>query len=59
MGDVMKLHEEILNVLIKKSVEKYEYINPNFLSGINTLLWDYYNCEDDGVNEWISDMFGA
>jgi hypothetical protein len=53
------LHEDIMELLKKKSKEPYEYINPNFLIGIEGLLCDYYECEDDDVERWIQEMFGA
>jgi len=54
-----KLHDEILELMKQKSTEEYEYINPNFLSGITTLIYDYYQLEDDEVNNWVDGMWSA
>lgn len=56
---VLPLHEEILALLKKRSTMEHEYINPNFLGIINVAVYDYYKIEDDKVDEWIEDMFGA
>lgn len=55
----LKLHEEILVLLKKRATMEHEYINPNFLGIINAALYDYYKIEDDTVDKWIEDMFGA
>ena len=55
----MKLHEEIMDCLKRRSKAEYEYINPHFLLKIEEALCAYYECEDDGVEEWIRDMFSA
>lgn len=54
-----KLHEDILTLLKEKSYDKYEYINPHFLQTITSALYDYYKIEDEEVDEWVCDMFGA
>lgn len=55
----MELHEEILELLKKRSKGKHEYINPHFMSNITNTIYDYYGVEDDEVDQWILDMFGA
>jgi hypothetical protein len=56
---VMPLHDEILALLKKRMKMKYEYINPNFLTAITMALSDYYECEDNDIDDWIQDMYGA
>lgn len=51
--------EKLLNVLIEEAENNNTYVNPNFLSDINKLIYDYSELEDDKVDEWISDMWGA
>jgi hypothetical protein len=58
-GGVMPLHNEILALLKKRMNMKYEYINPNFLTAITMALSDYYECEDNDIDDWIQDMYGA
>lgn len=55
----MKLHEEIMALLKKRVEMEHEYINPNFLQEITAALEDHYNLEDDAVDVWVTEMFGA
>jgi len=55
----LNLPFEILNLLKQKSKENHEYINPNFLVDVSTALYNYYDLEDNDVDKWIQDMFGA
>ena len=55
----MNLAEEILRILKQKSEQEFEYINPHFLQEITSSIYDYYNIEDEAVDQWIIDMFGA
>lgn len=53
------IQDEILDILVKHSKDPYSgYIDPNFLNGLNTLLYEYFQLENDDVDVWISDMFG-
>jgi hypothetical protein len=54
----MKLQEEIMDCLKRKSKEDHGYINPNFLIGITGLLEDYFQLEDDDVDRWVQDCYG-
>ena len=56
MTDENKLHYKILKVLKEESKSNGEYINPNFLYEISSLLWGYYGITDKDVNQWINDM---
>lgn len=53
------LHEEILDLLIKRSKMEHEYINPNFLQEINEALDIYFEIEDNDVDKWIRNMWGC
>ena len=54
-----KLHEDILELLKQRAITEPDgYINPNFLVIISQAIYDYYNYEDDIVDEWIRDMWG-
>lgn len=55
----MPLHEGIMALLKSESKGEHDYINPNFLIGIEQLLEAYYQLEDDDVHQWAVDMFGA
>lgn len=55
----MALHEQILDLLRQKSKAEFEYINPHFLLAITEAIESYYGSEDDDVDQWIQDMFGA
>lgn len=55
----MELHEEILELLRKRMSGEHEYINPHFMQKITSAIYDYYEVEDDEVDQWILDMFGA
>ncbi len=58
----MELHEEILELFRKRMVSEatsFEYINPHFMQEIVTSIYDYYEVDDDEVDQWILDMFGA
>lgn len=57
--DTVTLPQQILNLLHDKSQSTHEYINPNFLSELSTLLFDYYRIENEEVDKWIEDMYGA
>lgn len=49
--------EEIMALLRTKAEAEWEYFNPHFLSDLNTLIYQYYNVEDEVVEQWICDMF--
>jgi len=53
------LHVGIMELLKSKAKAEFEYINPNFILGITELLESYYQLEDDDVDQWAQDMFGA
>jgi len=53
------LPEEILDLFKKRMKMEYEYINPHFMQEIMKPLWVYYKLEDDDVDSWILEMFGA
>lgn len=53
------LPKEIMELLIKKSKEQHDYVNPNFLQGISELLEGYYQMENDDVDKWIYDMWSC
>ena len=53
------LENEILELLKKRANMPHEYINPNFLSAITELLHNYYNLEDEKVDQWIQNMWSA
>lgn len=48
--------DDLLKALRTHLVDREYYINPNFLQGINTLIWDHYQKEDDEVDSKIQDM---
>lgn len=54
----MSIENEIMDVLRKYSEKDDEYINPNFLTAINEELKNYFNLEDERVDDWIISMFG-
>jgi len=56
-----ELGDKIMDLLIEASKEEsgFEYINPHFLTTINMALYDYCGLENDDVDEFIRDMFGA
>ena len=56
---LMSMGQEIIDLLKEKSQQEYEYINPHFLQAITSSIYDYYNIEDDEVDEWVIGMFGA
>ncbi len=53
------LPEKILELLKEQSQKEHTYINPNFLQIMNSALYDYYDLEDEDVDQWINDMWGA
>lgn len=55
----MELHEEILELLRKRMEGEHKCINPHFMQKLTAALYDYYEVEDDEVDQWILDMFGA
>ena len=55
----MTIEQDLMDVLKKYSKKEFTYINPNFLQGIEALLWDYFELEDDEVDEWITGMWSA
>lgn len=57
--DNFDLPKAILELMRQKSQQKHEYINPNFLSDLSGLLWEYFEIENDDVDKWIKDMYGA
>ena len=57
--DNKELHEEILDLIRKRVGEDEEYINPHFMQDITTAIYNYYEVEDDKVDDWIIEMFGA
>lgn len=63
MEDTKKpLHEEIMALMLERAKvgnNINEYINPNFLCEIVNSLYVYYELENDEVDEWISNMWGA
>lgn len=52
------LARDILDILKKYAKEDHLYANPHFLINIIEALYDYYEIEDDNVDEWAQDMFG-
>lgn len=44
--------------LMKEFSTKDVYINPHLLVEISGLLYEFYELEDDGVDQWINEMFG-
>ena len=52
----LSIAEEIMEILKRKS-KTDEYINPNFLTDINSKLFNYYQIEDEEVDKWIQDMW--
>lgn len=64
MSDNKTLAKDIVTLMkdyAKKSNTKggFQYINPNFLSGLSNLLYEYYQIEDDEIDEWITNMWSA
>ncbi len=55
----MSIAEELLAVLKKHADVEWEYHNPDFLSRITDTIERYYALEDDRVDEWIQEMWGA
>lgn len=55
----MKLQNDIMEVLKKYAKAEHQYINPNFLVEITNALSDYYDVEDDEVDEWVMNMFSC
>jgi len=53
----LNLAKEIMKLLIKKQKEPYDYVNPYFLEDISKLLEEYYQIENDDVEEWINNMW--
>jgi hypothetical protein len=53
------LAEEILDLLKERALAEHEYINPHFLQQIQVAIYDYYELEDDIVDDWVIGMFGA
>lgn len=53
------LASSIMDILKNKAIEDHEYINPHFLLLITSALYDYHELEDDVVDIWTQDMFGA
>lgn len=50
---------QIMKILKDKSQQEHDYINPHFLVQLQSALYDYYELEDDEVDDWIQDMWGA
>ena len=59
VGEEKCLSEEILDLFKKRMKMEYDYINPHFMQEITRALYDYYKIEDDEVDKWVIDMFGA
>lgn len=55
----MDLHEEILEIMKSRMSEEHKYINPHFMQKITNAIYDYYEIEDDELDQWILDMFGS
>ena len=55
----MNLPKEIMGLLRKKAELPHDYVNPNFLQLVVELLEEYYDIEDDIVDDWISNMWSA
>jgi len=55
----MNIAEEILELLRKKAESDWEYINPHFLTEITSAIHGCYNLEDEVVDKWIEEMWGA
>ena len=55
----MNIGEEILVLLRNKADSEFEYYNPNFLLAVTELIHGYYDLEDEVVDEWVTEMFGA
>lgn len=53
----MELHEEILKVMRERAEGEHTYINPHFMLAVTEAISDYYEVEDDVVDEWVSGMF--
>lgn len=51
--------KDILELLRSKADAEWEYHNPYFLQDVNALIGSYYNLEDEKVDEWIHEMWGA
>jgi len=56
-----KLADDIMALLKESAKESkgFQYVNPHFLSGLSNLLSEYYELEDDKVDEWITNMWSA
>ena len=54
-----KFPEAILELFRERMKMEFEYINPHFMQEITGPLYDYYKIEDDDVDAWIIEMFGA
>jgi hypothetical protein len=59
MPQYANIGEEILALLRSKADAEWVYYNPYFLNTITDKIEAYYGVEDEVVNEWIIDMFGA
>ena len=57
MASVNNIPEDIMAVLKEYAKRDDQYINPNFLSDVATLLEQYYQLEDDDVDKWIQDTY--
>jgi len=56
MGSVK---DKIMQILKDEAARDLpEYTNPHFLNLITSALDEYYQLEDDAVDEYISDMYG-
>ncbi len=55
----MNIGEEILELLRKKAEADWEYVNPHFLTEITSSIYGYYDLEDEVVDKWVEEMWGA
>lgn len=56
-----EMAQDLLNVLRKYADKpcKFEnYQNPHFCAGITEIIWNYYEMEDEEVNQRIQDWVG-
>lgn len=55
-----ELYLEILDILKDRMKnDPNDYCNPYFMHTITEAIYNYYEVEDDEVDEWILDMFDA
>ena len=51
------IYEEIIHVMKTFAESGDGYTNPNFLSSIHNELYEFYQHEDDMLDDWIRDMY--